>query len=492
MLLRDILAEISYELVQGDLDRDIQNVTNDSREAAPGTLFVCLKGTKTDSHSFLPKVAADGAVAAIIEEDVPRLPEGMTVVRVANSRVALPLAAAAWYGNPTRKLKMIGITGTKGKTTTTYMIKSILEHAGSKVGLIGTNGTMIGDVFYPTHNTTPDPMELQNYFRKMVDEGCDYCVMEVSSQGLMMHRVDAIDFDLGMFTNISPDHISPLEHKTFEEYRFCKGLLFRKCRTGIVNSDDRNCTDLIEGHTCRILTMGMKGGEDYHASDVRHLKKGAFMGVGFHYQEKDGVEFDVEVAIPGLFSVYNALTAVSAARFFGVGEDAIKEALRVIKVNGRMDIVCASDRLTVLVDYAHNGVSTQALLETLRDYHPKRLVVVFGCGGNRAAERRIEMGEAAGSMADFSIITADNSRFEALEDIMHDIHKGFDPTGGESIDIPDRREAIRYSILNAQDGDVVAIIGKGHEDYQEIKGVKHHFVDREEAEAALKAAGLMD
>jgi UDP-N-acetylmuramoyl-L-alanyl-D-glutamate--2,6-diaminopimelate ligase len=237
--------------------------------------------------------------------------------------------------------------------------------------------------------------------------------------------------------------------------------------------------------------MGMSGGEDYSASEVRQLKEGTFMGVAFRCTEKAGRTYEIRAAISGLFSVYNSLAAASAARFFGVEPETIGEALAGVHVNGRMEIVYASDRLTVIVDYAHNGVSARAILQTLRDYEPVRLVVVFGCGGNRAPQRRIEMGEAAGSMADLSIITADNSRFEKVEDIIKDIHKGFDATGGRCIDIPDRREAIRYSILNSEYGDVVAIIGKGHEDYQEVNGVREHFLDREEAEAALREAGLM-
>ncbi|MBP5292062.1 MAG: UDP-N-acetylmuramoyl-L-alanyl-D-glutamate--2,6-diaminopimelate ligase [Lachnospiraceae bacterium] len=496
MLLRDMLEGVSCNILQGGIDKEITVLTNDSRKAAEGSLFVCICGTKVDSHDYIPQVAANGAAAIVVEKDLDEricsaLPADLTVIRVESSRMAMAYLSAAWFGHPTRQMKVIGITGTKGKTTTSYMLKSILEKAGHKVGLIGTNGTMIGDDFYQTKNTTPDSYELQGYFRKMADSGCDFVVMEVSSQGLMMHRVDAIDFDLGIFTNISPDHISPNEHKTYEEYRACKGLLFRKCRVGIVNTDDPDCDALTAGHTCELLSMGMSGGEDYSASKVRNLKEGAFMGVAFCCKEKGGETYEVKTSIPGLFSVYNSLAAASAARFFGVSPEAVNEALSNIHVNGRMEIVYASDRLTVIVDYAHNGVSAHAILKTLRDYKPTRLVVVFGCGGNRAAQRRIEMGEAAGSMADISIITADNSRFEKVEDIMKDIHKGFDPTGGNFIDIPDRREAIRYSILNSEYGDVVAIIGKGHEDYQEINGVREHFLDREEAEAALREAGLL-
>ena len=312
-------------------------------------------------------------------------------------------------------------------------------------------------------------------------------IMEVSSQGLKMNRVAGISFDYGVFTNISPDHIGPNEHADFEEYMACKGKLFTMCSTGIVNRDDPNWENIVKGHTCKLYTFGCTPEADFEAVNIRHLKKGSFMGIGFDLKGK--AEFPVEVNIPGMFSVYNALSAVSVAVLLGIGSDAIDRALASIKVDGRMELVYASDHCTVIVDYAHNGVSTRSLLSTLRDYNPHRLVVVFGCGGNRDPHRRYEMGEAAGHMADLSIVTADNSRWEKVESIIKDIHIGLDPTKGKYIDIPDRREAIRYSISHAEPGDVIAIIGKGHEDYQEVNGVKTHFLDREVAEEMIKELG---
>ena len=439
-----------------------------------------------DAHTFLPQVIEKGASAVVVEREV-EVPENVTVIRVADARLALAELSAAWFDHPTRKMTTIGLTGTKGKTTSTYMLKAILEAAGKKVGLVGTNGAVIAGKHYVTNNTTPESYELQQYFHQMVEAGCEYMIMEVSSQGLKMNRVAGISFDYGVFTNISPDHIGPNEHADFEEYMACKGKLFTMCSTGIVNRDDPNWENIVKGHTCKLYTFGCTPEADFEAVNIRHLKKGSFMGIGFDLKGK--AEFPVEVNIPGMFSVYNALSAVSVAVLLGIGSDAIDRALASIKVDGRMELVYASDHCTVIVDYAHNGVSTRSLLSTLRDYNPHRLVVVFGCGGNRDPHRRYEMGEAAGHMADLSIVTADNSRWEKVESIIKDIHIGLDPTKGKYIDIPDRREAIRYSISHAEPGDVIAIIGKGHEDYQEVNGVKTHFLDREVAEEMIKELG---
>ena len=485
-MLRDLLEGMEAEIVKGSPDVPAADIIYDSRKDCRESVFVCISGTKVDAHRFIPDVVAKGASAVVVEKDV-EVEGPVTVVRVPSARRALAELSAAYFDHPTREMKTIGITGTKGKTTSSYMLKSILETAGKKVGVIGTNGAVINNVHYTTSNTTPESYELQRYFRRMADEGCEYMIMEVSSQGLMMDRVAGMQFDIGIFTNLSPDHIGPNEHATFEEYRYWKGQLFRRCRTGIVNADDPNCEALLKGHTCGLLTFGQNARDEFRAVHISHLKDGSFMGIRFDLTGR--YKFPVEVGIPGLFSVYNAVGAVAAALALGIEKEPIQEALRRIRVDGRMELVYASDDFSVIVDYAHNGVSARSLLSTLHDYNPPRIVVVFGCGGNRDPHRRYEMGEAAGEMADFSVITADNSRWEKVEDIMKDIHIGLDPTGGKYIDIPDRREAIRYSIEHARKGDIIAIIGKGHEDYQEIEGVKSHFSDREEAEKVLRELG---
>ncbi len=486
--LHELLMGMEYQCLQGDLETEISDVIYDSRKDCDKALFVCISGTKIDAHEFIPEVCKKGASPLVVERPV-QVSENIPIILVEDARLALAYLSAAYFDHPTRKLTTIGITGTKGKTTSTHMLKAILEQDGHQVGLIGTNGAIIGNQHYPTANTTPESYELQRYFHQMREAGCDTMIMEVSSQGLKMNRVAGISFDVGIFTNITPDHIGPAEHADFDEYLTCKGKLFSLCKVGMVNGDDPHYKDVIKNSHCRIKTFGCRGELDFHATQIMPTKRGNFMGITFQMNGEN--TFPVEVAIPGLFSVYNALAAVSAALILGVKETAIQNALSAVRVDGRMELVYASEQCTVLVDYAHNGVSAESLLTTLRQYQPKRLVVVYGCGGNRDPHRRYEMGEVTGRLADLSIITADNSRWEKVEDIIRDIHIGLDPTGGKFIDIPDRQEAIRYSIDHAEAGDVIAIIGKGHEDYQEIQGKKTYFLDREEAQKILKEKGYL-
>ena len=476
------------------MDTEAEDVVYDSRKAVPGTIFVCLKGTRIDSHGFIGDVAAQGVKAFVVERDV-ELPEGTTVVKVASSRHALAMMSAVRFGNPIRKMISVGVTGTKGKTTATHMMKAILEAAGKKVGMIGTTGAVIGDEVFPTMNTTPESYQLQEYFSKMAEAGCEYVLMEVSSQGIKMHRTDGLEFDYGVFTNITPDHIGPDEHADFEEYLYYKSRLFTMCRTGIANRDDEHFEAIVKDRTCgKLYTYGRKeGGEkpDFYGSRLRFVSEPGFVGTEFDLEEKaTGAVMDLRLGLPGEFNVDNALAAASLCRAMGISEDAIREGLEHVRVNGRMEIAYSSEKCTVIIDYAHNAVSMESLLETLRAYHPKRLVCVFGSGGNRSKERRYSMGEIGGKMADLCILTADNSRYEKTEDIIADIRSHLEPTGGAFVEIPDRREAIYYSLSHAQSGDMIAIIGKGHEDYQEINGVRTHFLDREVVEEAVKELGL--
>ncbi len=494
MKFREWLKDLDYEVLQGDLDTEAEDVVYDSRKAVPGTIFVCLKGTRIDSHGFIGDVAAQGVKAFVVERDV-ELPEGTTVVKVASSRHALAMMSAVRFGNPIRKMISVGVTGTKGKTTATHMMKAILEAAGKKVGMIGTTGAVIGDEVFPTMNTTPESYQLQEYFSKMAEAGCEYVLMEVSSQGIKMHRTDGLEFDYGVFTNITPDHIGPDEHADFEEYLYYKSRLFTMCRTGIANRDDEHFEAIVKDRTCgKLYTYGRKeGGEkpDFYGSRLRFVSEPGFVGTEFDLEEKaTGAVMDLRLGLPGEFNVDNALAAASLCRAMGISEDAIREGLEHVRVNGRMEIAYSSEKCTVIIDYAHNAVSMESLLETLRAYHPKRLVCVFGSGGNRSKERRYSMGEIGGKMADLCILTADNSRYEKTEDIIADIRSHLEPTGGAFVEIPDRREAIYYSLSHAQPGDMIAIIGKGHEDYQEINGVRTHFLDREVVEEAVKELGL--
>lgn len=475
MRLSDLLKGFEYETIQGSDDIEIVSLDTDNRKVKSGSVYVCIKGAAFDGHSVVKDVYEKGAVAVITEQDVDA-PEGLTIIRCESTRYALAHISAAYYGYPAREMKIIGITGTKGKTTTTYLIKSILENAGFKVGLIGTIEIIIGDEHIPAKNTTPESITIQQYFRQMADAGIEVVVMEVSSQGLMMHRTAAIDFDLGIFTNIEPDHIGPNEHESFEQYMACKSLLFRQCRVGILNGDDPHVEDILKNHTCEVETYGLNEGVDIRATAIKLINEPGILGVDFTAKGLSNIK--VRVPTPGRFSVYNALCAIAVCRHFNILDENVKSALMSAKVKGRIEIVPISDRFTLMIDYAHNGMALRSLLTTLKEYNPKRLVCLFGCGGNRAKDRRYEMGEVSGTFADLSIITSDNPRFEEPQAIIDDIKVGIARTDGKYVEIIDRKEAIAYSILNAEDGDVIVLAGKGHEDYQEICGVKHPMDER--------------
>lgn len=477
MKLSDLLEHLTYECVQGSVDREITEVVNDSRKACPGCLFLCIEGAKFDGHSAAAAVTEQGAAALITSKPVEGTAgRDVTVIRVKDTRYAMAFISAAWFGHPAKKLKVIGITGTKGKTTTTYLVRAILENAGFKVGLVGTVETIIGDTHIPAENTTPESFLLQQYFARMVEAGLDTVVMEVSSQALMMHRSQGFVFDYGIFTNLEPDHIGPNEHASFEEYMACKGLLFQQCKTGIVNGDDEYTEQVTKGHTCKLETYGMGENCMLRAEKPQLVHKPGELGVDFHVTGL--MDFEVEVPTPGRFSVYNALCAIAICRHFGVDAATIRKALLEAKVKGRIEKVKVSDKFTLLIDYAHNAMSLESLLVTLKEYHPKRLVCMFGCGGNRSRLRRYEMGEVSGRLADFTIITSDNPRDEEPQAIIDDIKVGMSKTDGRYVEICNRREAIAYAISHAQEGDIIVLAGKGHEDYQEIKGVKYPMDER--------------
>lgn len=475
MKLNQLLERLEYQVAQGSDEIEVTTLINDSRKVEKGSVFVCISGAVSDGHKYIPDVAEKGAAAVVVERDV-EAPENMTVIRVEDTRYALALMSAAYFGYPAEKLKVIGITGTKGKTTTTYMIKSILDSVGYKVGLIGTIEAIIGEKRIPAANTTPESYTIQQYFAQMVEEGCDCVVMEVSSQGLMLNRTAGIPFEIGIFTNLGHDHIGPNEHKDFDDYKRCKGLLFKQCKVGIANVDDKYFRDVFQGATCRTETFGFSEEADLRAENVQLVSRLGYLGVAYHVS---GVmDFDVEIDIPGTFSVYNSLTAISVCRHFNVPVEKIKEALRKAKVKGRIEMVRVSDEFTLMIDYAHNAMSLESLLTTLKEYHPKRLVCLFGCGGNRSKDRRYEMGEVSGRLADLTIITSDNPRFEEPQAIIDDIKTGIGRTNGKYVEICDRKEAIRYAIEHGEPGDVIVLAGKGHEDYQEIRGVKYPMDER--------------
>ena len=476
MRLTELLKNLEYKCEQGSLDTDVRSVVFDSRKAEKDSLFICIKGAVSDGHKYAQEVVEKGASVLVVQDDVT-VPEQVTVIKVPDSRYAMACISAAWFGHPAEKMKVIGITGTKGKTTTTYIVKSILENAGHKVGLIGTIEAIIGDKVIPAANTTPESYIVQQYFAQMVEAGCDSVVMEVSSQGLMLHRTAGFLFDLGIFTNIEPDHIGPNEHKDFDDYIHCKGMLFKQCRVGIVNADDEHLENVLEGHTCELETFGFSEKADLRAKDL-HLVTGKGT-LGIAYQAEGLMDFPVEIDLPGKFSVYNSLTAIAICRHFGVSFENIQKALKAAKVKGRIEMVKVSDAFTLMIDYAHNAMSLESLLTTLREYRPTRLVCLFGCGGNRSKLRRYEMGEVSGRLADLTIITSDNPRNEEPQAIIDDIKIGIGRTEGEYVEIADRKEAIAYAIHHGQPGDIIVLAGKGHEDYQEIKGKKYPMDERD-------------
>lgn len=473
--LTDLLEHVDYQCLQGTTDKEITSVVYDSRKAEPGSLFLCIKGAVSDGHSYAASVAEKGAAVLVVQDEVD-VPKDVTVIRVKDSRYAMACIAAAWFDYPAAKLKTIGITGTKGKTTTTYLVKSILENAGHKTGLIGTIETVIGDTRIPSANTTPESYLVQEYFAKMAEAGCDSVVMEVSSQGLMLHRTAGFTFDIGIFTNIEPDHIGPNEHKDFEDYMHCKSLLFQQCKVGIFNGDDPHLAQILEGHTCQVETFGFSEKADLRAENTRLVTGKGTLGIA--YDLKGLLDFPVEIDLPGKFSVYNSLTAIAVCRHFGVSKENIQKALKNAKVKGRIEMVKVSDAFTLMIDYAHNAMSLESLLVTLKEYRPNRLVCLFGCGGNRSKLRRYEMGEVSGKLADLTIITSDNPRDEDPQEIINDIKVGIGKTTGEYVEIIDRKEAIAYAIHHGQPGDIVVLAGKGHEDYQEIKGKKYPMDER--------------
>lgn len=479
--LSDLLKGLSYEILQGSVDVEVPAVVYDSRKVTQGCMFICIEGAVSDGHSYAAEVVRNGAAVLVVTKDIREeitdvTDHNLTIVKVENSRYAMAFISAAYFGHPAEKLKVIGITGTKGKTTTTYLIKSILEKAGYKVGLIGTIETIIGETCIPASNTTPESYILQETFARMVEEGCQAVVMEVSSQGLMLHRTQGFVFDLGIFTNLAPDHIGPAEHKDFDDYMRCKGLLFQQCRVGIVNADDENYENVISGHTCQIETFGFAKGADYRAEDFKLVQGAGFLGIDFNV--RGIVNMDVKVHAPGRFSVYNALCAIAVCHHFNVTKEQIQAAVLDAKVKGRIEMIKVSDDFTLMIDYAHNAMALESLLTTLKEYNPKRLICMFGCGGNRSKLRRYEMGEVSGKLADLTVITSDNPRNEEPQDIVDDIKKGIGKTDGKYVEIIDRREAIAYVIDHGQPGDVIVLAGKGHEDYQEINGKKYPMDER--------------
>ena len=475
MKLSEVLKGIEEIEVRGDLEIDVPSIAYDSRKVENGGMFVAIVGFKMDGHNYIESAIQSGAKIIAMQEgayDAGMIPEGITVVFSKDTRKFLPMVACNFYGNPTRELKVVGVTGTKGKTTTTYMIKSILEHAGKKVGLIGTIANYVGDKCYESERTSPESLDLQRMFREMVNNKCDVAVMEVSSHSLALDRVWGIDFDIGVFTNLTQDHLD--FHKTFDNYLAAKAKLFTMCKEGFVNCDDMYAKKLMDMATCPITTYGIDNNPFVSARDIIITNSYSDFKMPFNK-----VIQRIKVDIPGRFTVYNALAAICVSIRLGAGVEDVLAGLENVKVPGRSEVVPTTRNFTVIVDYAHTPDSLENILKASKVYTKGKIICVFGCGGDRDTAKRPMMGEIAGKLAGYTVITSDNPGSEKPEEIIRQIEEGMKKTNGKYKVIVDRKKAIEHALRKAEKGDLILIAGKGHETYQEINGEKHHFDDRE-------------
>lgn len=470
-----------------DIFGEIEGITFDSREVKENYLFVAITGVVTDGHIYIPKAIELGASVIICENKEMYLKYKVeypdkTFFLVKNARRALAIVSKAFYDNASDKLTIIGLTGTKGKTSTSFMIAKILNEAGKRCGIIGTTGAYFEDLYIEMNHSTPESRDLHALFSKMLSLGATHVVMEVSSQALMMYRVYGIEFEVGVFTNISPDHIGDGEHKDFDDYLYCKSKLFTMCKKAVINADSDKAQyilDVCKVNDVSVTTYGCENTSvTYRAQNENFFIKDG-MKTKFDIVEKDNIH-SIEVSVPGKFSVFNALCATSVAFTMGIDIEHIRKALSNVKVIGRIEPVENKNlKAPVIIDYAHNAMSLESLFTAVKAYNPKRIICVFGCGGNRSKLRRYEMGEISGKFADLSIITADNSRFEELDDIISDILIGMHKTDGQYEIVKDRKEAIYRAIDLSEEGDIILLAGKGQETYLDVKGVKTHFDERE-------------
>ncbi len=478
MKLKDILHNLDLIQVQADLECEITDVCYDSRQVKPGSLFVAISGFAVDGHRFIPMAYEKGAAVVLCE----KAPEHGSFVQVADSRMALALVGANWFGHPAEQMTMIGITGTNGKTTCTYLLKHILEKTlGAKVGLVGTIQNMIGNEILPTERTTPESFELQGLFRQMLDAGCTHVLMEVSSHALVLHRVAGVRFHTGVFTNLTQDHLD--FHKTMEEYCKAKSILFSMCEHGVINLDDDASAEMIKAVQCPVLTYSAKKQDgDLTARNISLKAHQVAFEAVYH-----GTQALVELGIPGAFSVYNALAVIGAALTLGVPLEQIAASLATASgVKGRAEVVPTPGKpYTVLIDYSHTPDSLENILKTTREFCRGRLIAVFGCGGDRDPIKRPIMGKIGAERADFVVITSDNPRTEDPMKIIDQILVGVQQTTTPYTVIENRRQAIRWAMDAAGEGDVIVLAGKGHETYQEIGHEKFHLDEREEVAAHL-------
>ena len=481
--LKDILEGVSYTVLTGTADLEINDIKYDSRKVEKDDIYVALKGFSTDGHEYIPEAIAKGAKVIMVSKIV-NIVGDVTVIKVDDTRIALSYMSANYFDNPAKELKVIGVTGTTGKTTTTHMIREILLKSGVNCGLIGSIGIKYNDFVIHTDNTTPESYEVQKYFKEMLDHGMTHVVMETSSQAFKLNRLAGITFDIGVLTNVTTDHIGPGEHESHEEYVACKNKLFLNSKEVISNNDSNYLEEVLKGVEVPITTYGITNEADLKVTDIKLINDENFFGSLF---TTEGLIKDTfRTCIPGEFNVYNALCAILVCYKLGVDVKKAKDALLTVKVRGRMETALVTPKFKVLIDYAHTEDGMKGLVKTLRDYKPKRLVSIFGGGGNRPKERRYNLGKIIGGASDLSIITMDNPRFEEISSINKDIKVGLDKIGAKYIEIPDRADAIKYACENAEEGDLILLVGKGHEEYQDIKGVKYPFSEIEVIEEIKK------
>jgi UDP-N-acetylmuramoyl-L-alanyl-D-glutamate--2,6-diaminopimelate ligase len=490
--LQELIDLLPNAIIQGNTEVLITDLTQDSRKVIAGTLFVCLSGVKNDGHDYIMQAYRQGAVAVLVEKDVDNIPKALTILKVTNTREAMMVIAPYFFEYPSRKLRMIGVTGTNGKTTTTYLIRSILQQAGFKVGVIGTIQNSIGDRVIPTQNTTPDVIDLQKLLAEMVEYRMDYVVMEVSSHALALNRVAGCEFDVGIFTNMTRDHLD--FHGTFENYLEAKTKLFqslsskdnqKKGKAAIVNADDKAATFILEKTTCKTITYGIHKNVDLQAQNANIQAAGTQFDISGSF----GV-MPLQLKITGLFNVYNVLSAVGTALSEGIEPHVIKTALEAFQsVPGRFELIDVGQPFSVIVDYAHTPDGLENILKTAQQIATRRIIVVFGCGGDRDKTKRPIMGQLAVKYGNIVIATSDNPRTEDPDSILSEIENGILEvlTAGKVYEkIRDRRQAIERALHLAETDDIVIIAGKGHENYQILKDRTISFDDKEVAKAIIK------
>ena len=479
MKLRELIKNLSIIEMNADAELEISGVSYDSRKTEKGDMFVAIRGFEADGHKFIPKAVENGAAVILCEEkpscDIP-------YVLVSDSRYGLAIVSRDFFGDPASEMTMIGITGTSGKTSSSYLIKHMLESKlDAKVGLIGTNGNMIGDEFLHTEHTTPESYELHELFRHMADSGCTHVVMEVSSHSLTLERVAGIHFDVALYTNLSQDHLD--FHGTMEEYAAAKRKLFSMCSLGCFNLDDAWADFMRDGASCRTMTFSTEKNEaDLVAKDIR------LTADGVRFASVSGDEISMtKLGIPGMFSVYNALGTMSVGLALGLSLADCSDAMSSAKgVKGRLEIVPTGRDFSVVIDYSHKPDALEKVLKTLKPVTRGRLIALFGCGGDRDKLKRPIMGRIAADNADLVVVTSDNPRTEDPDEIIREIVAGMKDKRTPTKVICDRREAIAWAIDNAAPGDVLLLAGKGHEDYQVVGHEKHHMDEREIVSDCLK------